>query len=137
MFYLIFRSLHPPELTSLLLDHTLSSPFGPAHESAFAALTKVFAHLALTHRHALRLCLVDKVRLLLGEKGCAGGENAEGRLMNLFVLLKLLTSCRALLDIVAEDILSLGESWRHFDFTPLWDTAKNNLEVLFSYYSES
>lgn len=46
----------------------------------------------------------------MGDKGAsvmADGE--EGRLMKLFVLLKLLTNCRALLDIVAEDILKLGK----------------------------
>ncbi len=104
-----FRSLHPPELTSLLLDHTLSSPLGPAHESSFTNLSKVLAHLAQTHRHAVRVFLVRSMgKLLAGETAMEGGDGGDGRLMKMFLLLKLLTSCRPLLDVVAEDILDQG-----------------------------
>ena len=110
----LIRSLHPPQLTSLLLDHTLSSSAtSSAHDSSTLSLpVKVFAHLGHTHRHALRVCLVEKVKWLVGDHqvGGTGGEGpGEGRFLEMFALLQLFNNCRSLLDVVAEDILSCGK----------------------------
>ena len=110
-------SLHPQELTSLLLNHTLSCT--PTSDLILTTLTKAFDHLSRTHRSALRHCVVEKVReLVTGEGRVEERERGEGkvptadteaRFVELSTLLRIGTSCQALLDVVAEEVLTLGK----------------------------
>jgi len=55
---------------------------------------------------------VEKVKWLVGDHQVGGAgreEPGEGRFLEMFALLQLFNSCRSLLDVVAEEILSCGE----------------------------
>lgn len=103
------RSLHPSQLTSLLLSHILSSSL--TSDLSLAPLIKVFDHLSRTHRNALRGCVVGEVRALVGEEGEGGGRGGEGRrnrFAKLSVLVRIATRCQALLSVVSEEVLKIG-----------------------------
>ena len=106
-------SLHPNQLTTLLLSHTLSS--APTSGLPLTTLTEVFDHLSRAHRNALKQCVVGEVRALVTGRRERGGEGEEEeeddkgtRCAKLSVLLQVATKCRSLLNAVSEDVLKIG-----------------------------